>query len=193
MIPEPTAVTSIVSPDGWIIASETPEGLSFRPAPRWVVQRVVAMLAFGTLTPLVVIIAAAQYWAEPDGPPLWFVATCAAITSATGLAAGAYFWRFKATPLIAERSGRVTYGSRVLLEPGATRRLHIERRSDSEGADSFTVVSENRWGPVVRIETPYLDVFCTHATAYWFAAQLGSVIGAEVIPADPGATPAGGV
>ncbi|HQR41228.1 MAG TPA: hypothetical protein PLX97_01060, partial [Gemmatales bacterium] len=159
----------------------------FRPAHRWVVQQVVAMLAFGILTPLVVIIVAAHYGAEPDGPPWWFVVTCATITGFAGFAAAAYFWWHKATPLIVQRSGRIAYGSRVLLEPGATRRLYIERHSDSEGTDSFTVVSENRWGSVVRIETPYLDAYDTHTSAYWFATQLGSIIGVEVVPAEPNA------
>ena len=143
------------------------------------------MLAFGTLVPFVTTAAVAHYWAGSAGPPLWFVEACATIGGVAVLVAGAYFWRFKATPLIAQRSGRVAYGSQVLLEPGATRRLHIERLVDPEGADCFTVVSENRWGPLVRIETPYLDEFCTHAAAHWFAAQLGGVIGAEVIPAEP--------
>ena len=144
MVSEPTAAVPIVSPDGWLIVSETPEGLAFRPAHRWVTQRVVVMFAFGILLPLDVTILATDFWVDPAGLPLWFAVTCATVFGGAGLAAGAYFWRFKAVPLIAQRSGRVAYGSRVLLEPGATRRLHIERINNSENPDRFTVVAENR-------------------------------------------------
>ncbi len=185
MVTEPTtaAAVPIASPDGRIVASETPEGVEFRPAHRRLVQCVVAIPALGILMPVVVTTLAADSWAESAGPPLWFTVTCAMVFGGAGLAAGAYFWRFKAVPLVAQRSGRVTHGSRIFLEPGATRRLYVERVEDSDGPDHFAVVSENRWGRLVRFDTPYTDVFGTHDAACWFAARLGGVIGAEVVQA----------
>jgi hypothetical protein len=150
------------------------------------------MLALGILAPILVLAVASSFWRGQTGPPLWFVWTGATIFGVIGLSAGAYFWRFKATPLTAERSGRVAYGWRTLLEPGATRRLHLERIGDSEGPDRFAVVAENCWGPSVRIETPYLDTFGTPEAAYWFATRLGGVIGADVVPVAPDATADGG-
>ncbi len=176
MIPEPS-----VSPDGHLLAEPTAEGMAFRPVRRWVVRRVVALLALGALGLAAAFVVAALNWTIPGGPPVWFLATSAAIIGFAGLAAGAHSWMFRATPLVVLRTGRVSYGPRVLLEPGAARRLRIERIPDSEGELSFSVVADNRWGPVVRIETAYLQTFSTEAAANWFAAQLAGVIGAEVV------------
>lgn len=183
---EPTQVTSTVSPDGRVTVCDTPDGVAFRPAPRWSVGRAVAMLAVGVLAPLALIAVAATWRGEPAAPPFWFVVTCAAITGVGGVAASVHLWRVKATPLVAQRNGRLTYGSHVLLEPGASRRVRVERVRDPEGEDSFAVVCDNRWGPVVRVETPGLADFRTHAAARWFAARLAGVLGAEVVLAEPG-------
>jgi len=156
--------------------------LAFRPTQPTVARKARLLLVCAVACPPFLVGAA--WFALPGwADPATFLTGIAAfgLLLSGAIVAGAVQARSAGTvPLLAEPSGRVTYGERVLLEGGAARRVYVERQHDTDHGDWFRVVASNRWGPLVLFEVPYFERFDSRETATWFARQLGEAIGAEV-------------
>jgi hypothetical protein len=171
-----------VCPGGLIVLERTPSGVAFRPSRGRGARAGRAGGATAVACPLV--LAGGGYF---FGPP-WATSAGGLLALAVGgafvsgcVAIGMARYRTSAaTPLLAEWTGRVSYGPRVLLEPGARPRFSVEeRRPDAEerSRPTYRVVASNRWGPVVRFPDPWFDEFDDWAAAEWFARRLAAVVG----------------
>lgn len=172
-----------LSPDGSLSVEVTSKGSVFRATKAKVARARRSIVLFAFMLPMLLALwlggflpLAPLFEQHPVGSLLMGLI----IAILAGLAALAWYHAAGGKPLVAEPDGRVSYGDKVLLEPGAMPRLYIERVTDPEDRDWFRVASSNRWGPVVRFSVPDFDSFETREEAEWFARHLSQAIGAVI-------------
>lgn len=172
-----------LSPDDSLSVEISSTGSVFRATKAKVAKARRSIVLFAFMLPMLLVLWLGGFL--PLAPlfeqhPVGFLLMGLIITILAILAGLAWYYAAGGKPLVADANGRVSYGDKVLLEPGAMPRLYIERVTDPEDRDWFRVASSNRWGPVVRFSVPDFDSFETREEAEWFARQLSQAIGAVI-------------
>jgi hypothetical protein len=190
----PSQGTIHVCPHGSIVMDRTSCGVTFHPSRKRVSSLVRLLFLFGFAFPLLltaIVLLFAPQMADSTGALVSLV-VFGGIVAMSCLFGAVWYRSSPVTPILVEPTGRVLYGTRVLLDVGANPHFHIEtRETGGEGVPvmSYSVVATNRWGPLVRFPGPWFDEFEELGVADWFAEQLALAIRPKAQESSPARMP----
>jgi hypothetical protein len=144
------------------------------PAPGAVRQLMVGMVVFVVAAQ---VMAVGVYFVfGPLGPVL------SAAVALFGLLAGVItyvLWRRASVPLVVEGSGRVRFGDKELVAPGAAREVFIERDTGGE-VTSYDVYVRLEDGKRVELPGPYFSCLMTPEEARELAGEVAGALRVKV-------------